>query len=393
MVFVATNQFWDSLPNTILNQAGKKIVSQDPELMDDTIEKLCSVMPPRGTYQFTFGEDEHGPNISSSLLSMCIDENPSATLAELTARYALTKKICFTDCAIALAKLNSDRSIFHYVRTGKDGLLERRRWVPSFAAYRVPPTKNKLPASLKAMFYKSESVVGSEKSAPPPAKKKKPSQSCCLNIDQLEFAPIIDIPPEEDGDDNLLRIPPKKRAGSTEYLSKLKYSTGELSEIKQAAEENAGIEPEPQPLSVHIIVPDPPIVATPQVSGQPEDTPKRKRGRPPKPKPEGYMAEKKSRTRKSANAAGITQDGTESSEMPVIPEKKKRGRKRKERPPEFGELYTKWKNKEMSARAISFIIGISNTAAITWLKEEDEKRRKTSVHDHDGESSPLSGKE
>lgn len=46
------------------------------------------------------------------------------------------------------------------------------------------------------------------------------------------------------------------------------------------------------------------------------------------------------------------------------------GRPRKEVPPEFGELKTKWENKEISSRTAAHQLGIAQDTFLRWVKEK-----------------------
>ena len=93
--------FWQRLPARLLNDRGKRIVNADPDLREDTVSALLCVHPPKGTFQFYFGNNDDC-DVGAVGLALCIGDNLQATMAELVARYAAMRKVPFTDTALAV---------------------------------------------------------------------------------------------------------------------------------------------------------------------------------------------------------------------------------------------------------------------------------------------------
>ena len=93
---------WLQLPVRLLNERGKRVVSADPDLRKETMEALMRVHPPKGCYEFYFGNHDFESDVGATGLAMCIADNPLANMAELVARYAAMRKIPFTDTALAV---------------------------------------------------------------------------------------------------------------------------------------------------------------------------------------------------------------------------------------------------------------------------------------------------
>ena len=76
---------WLNLPNSLLSAEGKRLVTDDPDLSAQTIEMLRKLEPTEaerfGSYYFS--EEGNTSDIGLATLSMCIRDNPSATMAEL----------------------------------------------------------------------------------------------------------------------------------------------------------------------------------------------------------------------------------------------------------------------------------------------------------------------
>ena len=75
---------WLNLSASLLSKEGKAIVTSDPDIQRGTIEALQALEPTNmDEYPFYFSDDEKESDIGMATLSMCIRENPYATMAEL----------------------------------------------------------------------------------------------------------------------------------------------------------------------------------------------------------------------------------------------------------------------------------------------------------------------
>lgn len=83
--------------------------------------------PPAGDVKFYFGQNDPTDDVGLALLSMCINENPKASMAELVARYAATRNIRFTDAAVALLNLKKENGLIRY----RNGYGSKIRWEPA----------------------------------------------------------------------------------------------------------------------------------------------------------------------------------------------------------------------------------------------------------------------
>lgn len=137
----AGEEVWLSLPERILNRAGKSIVSDDPNLSFETMQKLLEAQPPEGHYPFYFVDDNGGPGIGITSISICIDDNPDQSMAELIARYAELRHVPFTDTALAcLALYKKNGNMFvHYTYVG--GIYRQEAWSPAPITSMKPPKK------------------------------------------------------------------------------------------------------------------------------------------------------------------------------------------------------------------------------------------------------------
>ena len=132
---------WLQLPARLLNVRGKRVVSADPDLRKETMEALMWVHPPKGCYEFYFGNKDFESDVGVTALALCIDDNPLANMAELVARYAAMRKIPFTDTALAVLKQYHTYGLFYYVRKNFRHYPIKRRWFPNEAAIVLPPRK------------------------------------------------------------------------------------------------------------------------------------------------------------------------------------------------------------------------------------------------------------
>ena len=93
-----------------------------------------------GDYKFHFGQEGES-DIGLTVVSMCIGENPRATLAELVARYSLTRGIPFLETAIALIQLKREHGLYIYTRN-RENIPGYRMWIPNTGNYYAkPPSK------------------------------------------------------------------------------------------------------------------------------------------------------------------------------------------------------------------------------------------------------------
>lgn len=132
---------WLQLPVRLLNERGKRVVSADPDLRKETMEALMRVHPPKGCYEFYFGNHDFESDVGATGLAMCIADNPLANMAELVARYAVMRKIPFTDTALAVLEQYHTYGLFYYVRKNFRNYPVKRKWFPNEAAIVLPPRK------------------------------------------------------------------------------------------------------------------------------------------------------------------------------------------------------------------------------------------------------------
>lgn len=132
---------WRSLPANILSAEGKKIVDKDPNLGAATMKLLIKTEgPPRKPAKFYFGYDDDYDDIGIATLSMCIMEDQKATLAEVVARYALTKGTQFAETASAIIELRERKGLNICSVNAKTG-VRWTPWIPSSEAQRPPSKK------------------------------------------------------------------------------------------------------------------------------------------------------------------------------------------------------------------------------------------------------------
>ena len=146
---VSGKKSWTSLPDDILNKAGKVIVSEDPDLSLSTISKLEEVHAPDTPAIFNFGYNDESDTGCVSV-AVCISENVYATMAELTARYASLRKIPFLTAAKALIELREKKGLCRLDING-NGQIIYKQWTPYVVnpscAPRHKSTKNTLSAN------------------------------------------------------------------------------------------------------------------------------------------------------------------------------------------------------------------------------------------------------
>lgn len=94
-----------------------KIIDADPDLHDETIEKLQALREtPAQPIPLLFGVPGFGDenDIGLAIFSICIKLNPEASFAEITARYAEVKKTGFLETALALKEFNKANNFMYY---------------------------------------------------------------------------------------------------------------------------------------------------------------------------------------------------------------------------------------------------------------------------------------
>lgn len=140
---------WLNLSENLLSKKGKKIVSDDPDLGPDTIQELKSIeKTDLSDYSFFFYDtgDKRSSDIGLAVLSMCIRENPYATMAEIVARYSDTRGIPFVHVATVLDVFRKKERFVMYVRD-HDGLTYKAvKWHPAAMSENesiLPPPKRK----------------------------------------------------------------------------------------------------------------------------------------------------------------------------------------------------------------------------------------------------------
>lgn len=135
---------WMALSPGILNPKGKEIVSSDPDLCFETMQKLLRVSPPKNECPFYFFDDDGSYGIGITTLSTCIDDNPDQTMAELIARYAEVRNVPFTDTALACLSLYRKLGGYFVNYYYHNGAYKIRPWHPTvanMAADAMPPKK------------------------------------------------------------------------------------------------------------------------------------------------------------------------------------------------------------------------------------------------------------
>ena len=138
---------WLNLPNSLLSAEGKRLVTEDPDLSAQTIEMLRKLEPTEaerfGSYYFS--EEGNTSDIGLATLSMCIRDNPSATMAELVARYADLRNIPFAHVATVLSHVRYSTGFVRYVHDRIDGTHRQIPWAPA----EIPKTVTLLPPPKK----------------------------------------------------------------------------------------------------------------------------------------------------------------------------------------------------------------------------------------------------
>ena len=138
---------WNDLPSTLLNKDEKVIVSRDPNLSPSTMDHLVDLRQGKmGKQRFYFGvDDDYDVGLCS--VSMCINDNPRATIAEVVARYSEMRGIPFLETAIALLALRDTAGLYRYI-ADEDKVPVAIPWTPSDCSVigaQPPPKRHKIP--------------------------------------------------------------------------------------------------------------------------------------------------------------------------------------------------------------------------------------------------------
>lgn len=138
---------WLNLPPSILSKEGKELVTQDPNLSPDTIQELKELeRTDLSDYTFYFSDKEKKSDIGLATLSMCISENPYATMAEIVARYADTRNIPYAHAAFVLDAIRRLTGFTLYERNKQDNTFKAVKWMPAAVPNEVsilPPPKRR----------------------------------------------------------------------------------------------------------------------------------------------------------------------------------------------------------------------------------------------------------
>lgn len=140
---------WLNLPNSLLSSKGKSLVTADPDLGDETLQMLRDLekTPYEKYCPFYFSDEEKSSDIGMATLSMCIQENQYATMAELVARYADLRNVPYAHVAIYLSEVRKKTGFIMFVRKRTDNTFQAVPWsptvIPSFASMLPPPKRSK----------------------------------------------------------------------------------------------------------------------------------------------------------------------------------------------------------------------------------------------------------
>lgn len=103
---------WCSLPDKLLSEQGKALVSSDPDLSERTLRLLSEIEQHKDEDMKCSFEDVcfydkggHSKSVGLACLSICIKANPYASLAEVAARYSAMRNKNFAAVARALVDL------------------------------------------------------------------------------------------------------------------------------------------------------------------------------------------------------------------------------------------------------------------------------------------------
>lgn len=92
-------------------------------------------------YPFYFSDDEKESDIGMATLSMCIRENPYATMAELVARYSDARNVPYAHVATVLNEIRRSTGFTMYLRNRGDNTFQAVQWTPA----KVPANMTLLP--------------------------------------------------------------------------------------------------------------------------------------------------------------------------------------------------------------------------------------------------------
>lgn len=142
---------WCSLPDKLLSEQGKVLVSSDPDLSERTLRLLSEIEQHKDEDMKCSFEDVcfydkggHSKSVGLACLSICIKANPYASLAEVAARYSAMRNKNFAAVARALADLKHEKGSFIvYSRNRHDGTIQVNAWMPFIvnAGHELPPVK------------------------------------------------------------------------------------------------------------------------------------------------------------------------------------------------------------------------------------------------------------
>ena len=133
---------WLNLSGSLLTKEGKAIVTSDPDIQRGTIEALQALEPTNmDEYPFYFSDDEKESDIGMATLSMCIRENPYATMAELVARYSDARNVPYAHVATVLNEIRRSTGFTMYLRNRGDNTFQAVQWTPA----KVPANMTLLP--------------------------------------------------------------------------------------------------------------------------------------------------------------------------------------------------------------------------------------------------------
>lgn len=141
-----TLETWNELGDDLLSKEGKRIVSEDPDLKEETIQRLRETEHPKKNKRVFYFNEANGRNIGLAALSMCIKANPYACMGELVARYSAMRKIPYIYTAEALNDLRKENDGFTvFTKTHHSKLVQANLWRPSVVNVKrvMPPKKRK----------------------------------------------------------------------------------------------------------------------------------------------------------------------------------------------------------------------------------------------------------
>lgn len=133
---------WLNLSTNLLSKEGKTLVTADPDIQRGTLAALQELEKTDiDDYPFYFSEDEKDSDIGMATLSMCIRENPYATMAELVARYSDARNVPYAHVATVLTDIRRNTGFTMYLRNRGDNTFQAVAWSPA----KVPNNMTLLP--------------------------------------------------------------------------------------------------------------------------------------------------------------------------------------------------------------------------------------------------------